>query len=275
MKQVFRPGEVAEAGKPLVVPARAGAAPTTPEAEAERLRRLRKQAGEQARGLVARAEAEAARIVEEARREAETIRRLAAEDAAARTAAAQNEADAVLRAAREKGFEEGYAAGLAEAREAAREILTRLERFVEKAKAVRREVLEAAAEGGVDVVLAALRTLLLREVEADRDLAARLLREAAREISATERVVLRIAEADLDAAPGLAEIVRAEVEGLRSVEVVPDPLVQPGGLVIETDFGRVDAQIETRLAELERALRRTRVAPPDDLAPGSAPETNA
>jgi flagellar assembly protein FliH len=38
-----------------------------------------------------------------------------------------------------------------------------------------------------------------------------------------------------------------------TVEVVGDPALQPGDVVVDTDFGKVDGRLETRLSELFRA----------------------
>jgi hypothetical protein len=56
------------------------------------------------------------------------------------------------------------------------------------------------------------------------------------------------------------------LEGAKSVQVVEDSSVGPGGCVIETDFGEIDARISSQLAELESKILeispiRTRVRP--------------
>ena len=38
------------------------------------------------------------------------------------------------------------------------------------------------------------------------------------------------------------------------LDIVPDPLVAAGGCVIESESGAIDAQLETQLRVLERAL---------------------
>lgn len=269
---VFRPGELPENEGVLVIPARPNAPPEPPEAEAERRAEYRRRIGQQARGLIARAEREAARLKEEAEAYAARVRKEAEEEAAARVAKAEAEAAEVEAEARRRGFDAGYEEALAEGRAQAKEALARLTAIVAGAKAVRREALAAAEDGAVDVVLAVAKVLVLREIERDEDLIRRLLGVAAREVSATERVTLRVASRDLEAAPDLAAFLRNAIEGLREAEVVADPLIEPGGLVIETNFGRVDARLQSRLAEIERTLRQRRLADPaHGVASESAP----
>jgi flagellar assembly protein FliH len=44
------------------------------------------------------------------------------------------------------------------------------------------------------------------------------------------------------------------IEGSKSLQVVEDSTVDPGGCIIETDFGEIDARISSQLAELEAKI---------------------
>ena len=45
-----------------------------------------------------------------------------------------------------------------------------------------------------------------------------------------------------------------EVENVKSITVLEDSTVQRGGCIIETDFGAIDARIQSQLGELETKL---------------------
>jgi flagellar biosynthesis/type III secretory pathway protein FliH len=45
-----------------------------------------------------------------------------------------------------------------------------------------------------------------------------------------------------------------QVEGANSIQIVEDTTVDPGGCIIETDFGEIDARISSQLAELESKI---------------------
>jgi flagellar assembly protein FliH len=44
------------------------------------------------------------------------------------------------------------------------------------------------------------------------------------------------------------------MEGVKAIQVVEDSSVDPGGCIIETDFGEIDARIASQLAELESKI---------------------
>ena len=45
-----------------------------------------------------------------------------------------------------------------------------------------------------------------------------------------------------------------ESSGIAGLEITSDPSLQPGGLVLETKRGNLDASIETQLKEIERGF---------------------
>lgn len=257
----------------VMIPARSGAGPEGPEAEAKRAEALRQKYAGQARGLVARAESEAAELRAKAEATAERIVETARVDSDAARAAAHAEVDAIREKARDEGWDAGFGKGLEEARVGTRATLDRLDGVVGEAKRLRREALVSAEEGGIQVVMAALRVLLRRSGEEDRDLVARLLSEAARTVSATEKITIRVAPIDLSSAEAFRPTLLTMIEGLRECRVVADPTVSAGGCLIDTEFGRVDARLETRLAEIERTLRRARME--SGLASVTAPTESA
>jgi hypothetical protein len=63
-----------------------------------------------------------------------------------------------------------------------------------------------------------------------------------------------------------------KMEGVKGIQVAEDSTVDPGGCIIETDFGEIDARISSQLAEMESKILeispiRARPKPP---APATA-----
>jgi flagellar biosynthesis/type III secretory pathway protein FliH len=164
----------------------------------------------------------------------------AAEAATARLrASAEAERAAVLEEASRAGREEGLAlaaAALAEVGVARADRLRELER-------------ELAAAG-----LEVARAVLGCELTARPELVLELARRALEPVRSRREVLLRVNPADVALLQGgrsrLAELLdRAPALSLRA-----DPGVARGGVVVETEVGRVDGRVEAQLAALERLL---------------------
>jgi type III secretion protein L len=179
--------------------------------------RLELEARERARGLLAEAQETAAQI------------RLGAE----------RERDEALRAAAVAGREEGLAA-------AAAALLAAAE--------VRRHRLDGVEREIAAVALEVARKLVGRVVAERPELVTELARRALEPVRARREVLLRVNPAD---APRLREE-QPRLAGLLDrapgVSVREDAGIEPGGVVVETEAGRVDARVEAQLAVLERAL---------------------
>jgi flagellar biosynthesis/type III secretory pathway protein FliH len=170
------------------------------------------------------------------RRVREMIAR-AEEEARGIAAAAEASRARLVAEAAEEGHREGLARAAATLAAAGRE---------------RDRCLAAAEREVVALALAVARKVLGRELAygaAVADLAARALEEA----RARREVLLRVNPADA-AAVREAEGRLAAILLRAPLAVREDPAVPPGGAVVETEAGCVDASVDTQLALLARAL---------------------
>jgi flagellar biosynthesis/type III secretory pathway protein FliH len=175
------------------------------------------EAGERARAVVARAEADAQAI----RATAD-----AARDEVRAEAAREGRREAMA----------GAAAALVEAAAARDGLLASAEREV--------------AALGVEVARRLLRGALAVDPGAAVALAAGVV-EAAR---AHRQVAVRVHPADAAALRAGADRLRPLAARARALEIREDPALTPGDVVVETEAGRIDGRLETRLGLLARAL---------------------
>jgi flagellar biosynthesis/type III secretory pathway protein FliH len=176
------------------------------------------------------ASAEAMRILEGAQAEAAEVR-----------ASVQQ----AIEDARQAGYAEGYEKGAAEWAEAIR---------VARASVV--AAIEAAKPEIVRMALRVAEKVLRRRLEADPEAVVPMVDEALRSLSAQQqtRVVLRAHPADLAVLERRRQRWLERNPGLSSLQVVADETLSRGGCRIESEFGMVDATIDTQLQVIERHL---------------------
>ena len=118
----------------------------------------------------------------------------------------------------------------------------------------RDELLAELRPSIVRLVVGMARRVVGRELRTDREAIRRTIDEAVSELGRSGRIVARTAP------PDAAELRRAIDDGLWTpptmveLDIVADPAVSPGGCVLESDYGSVDATIATQLDELARTL---------------------
>lgn len=152
---------------------------------------------------------------------------------------------AVREEARRAGYAEGYERGASEWAQAVR-----------TARASVAAAVEAAKPQIVRMALRIAEKVLRRKLETEPEALLPMVDEALRSLSAQHqsKVVLR---AHPDDRPVLESRLKHWLErnpGMASLQVVADDSFRRGGCRIESDFGMVDATIDTQLRVIERHL---------------------
>jgi flagellar biosynthesis/type III secretory pathway protein FliH len=178
-------------------------------------------AHDEARRIVESAQARARAIVEEAQQEAAAVRR--------------------------RAHDEGWAGGLAEWES----------RLVEVGEQARRAV-EDARPQLVQLALRVAEKVLRRRLEEKPDAIVPMVEEAleAARGSRGGHLVLRVNPLDVPALEGFRRRLLDRDQRWQSLEVVAEEGMARGGCRIDTDFGTIDASVETQVAAIEQLLLR-------------------
>jgi flagellar assembly protein FliH len=196
------------------------------------------------------AEARAADIVANAERRASEV----LEDADRKYADGKQEAED---SGREAGRAEGYEAGKAEAERLVARIHTVLERVQDR----RQQILDESEQQIVDLALLVARKVVKALVTADHENIVKAnVTAALQKIRSRGIVTIKVNLADLDLTTEHKEeftrLIETTATGAGKVElhIHEDSSVDPGGCIVETDFGEIDARINAQLAEIESRI---------------------
>lgn len=193
--------------------------------------------------LAAAAVRRARHITERAEKEAEAVRA---------------EREAVLEEARRRGYEagreEGLEAGALAAREEARGRLESLGAIVAEMARARDEVAARYEDDIVDLALAVAARILRRESSLGADTVRELLRETLPRTGGTKNITITVHPNDLTALEQDAPQIAAMGDGRAKIHWAADEAITPGGCVVETERGGIDATVETRVARIVESL---------------------
>jgi flagellar assembly protein FliH len=154
-----------------------------------------------------------------------------------------------VREAREAGRAEGEVQGRRAAQAEVESTLHKLASAIHEASELRAH-LRAQAEGDlVRLAIAIARRVVGRELNADPEAIAGLVKSALGKVRVQE--VLRV-RAHPDQSRTIAECLNRY--GAAHAQVVADPAAERGAVIFETSRGNLDASVETQLREIERGL---------------------
>lgn len=163
-------------------------------------------------------------------------------------AAAHAEAGAIRAAAREEGLAEGREAGMAEGRAAVGAAVSALSAAVAEVEVLRAGVAESVERDAVDLALQLAEKVVAGAIAVEPERVADVVRGALRRLAERRRVTVLVHPDDLDAVRVVAEGFAAELGGIEHCDVQAERRIAPGGAIVRTDEGQIDASVETQLA---------------------------
>jgi flagellar biosynthesis/type III secretory pathway protein FliH len=176
------------------------------------------------------------------------------------------QAERCLSAARERAMAmeaEGYRAGFQQGEEAARTavqtecatLFASLQHAAADCVRLRHDILWQAEEDIVSLAFLLARKVIQYEAQWHGEILASTLHRALAHVVDRDHVVIRVNPADLKRALHLKEGLLHSVDGLRHLTIEGDTTVGPGGCLVESTFGEIDARLESQFEELEQRFR--------------------
>ena len=196
------------------------------------------------------AKEKAEEIKEEARAEAEKIKQEAEEEAREIIEARESEVDK----ARQEGYEDGYEDGQEQAREDTAEMIARGEEILDEARRERESYLLDHRNELVRLATRMAEKIVRKTVEVDEEVAERVVKEALEEISEAKEISLVLHPDDYKLVRDVVEAEKEDHPSLTEITLVEDSRLEPGGCLIRTDFGDLDASVQGQLAHLSDQL---------------------
>ncbi len=150
---------------------------------------------------------------------------------------------------RQDAFEQGFRQAREESALEVKAASERLAQLVADLPALKKKLRAEAEMDLLKLALAIARRILHRELLTDPEAMHGLVYAALQKLQKREILRVRVY-------PAGSEAVRSCLErmGVTSVEIVPEPSLKLGSLLIETSAGELDAAVDTQLQEIERGF---------------------
>jgi flagellar assembly protein FliH len=169
-------------------------------------------------------------------------------------AAARAEADDLRHAARTQGYQEGYQAGMAAAREELAPATAALGEALVSAQQLGAETAEIVEARAVELALRIAEKVVAGTLEVQPERVVDVVRGALRCLVDRERVTVQVNTLDLELVREAVEPLTTTLGGIDSLEVQEDRRVSRGGALVLSAAGEVDATIETKLERVREVL---------------------
>jgi flagellar assembly protein FliH len=155
---------------------------------------------------------------------------------------------------REQAFEEGFAAGVAQAQTQLDGPAGALAAAAAQLQALRTDAAASVEADAVDLALRIAEQAVGAAIAADPELVVEAVRGALRRLVERDRVLILVNPDDLELVRDHVGRLVGELGGIEHCEVQAERRVRPGGAIVRTSEGEVDATLETKLARAREVL---------------------
>jgi flagellar biosynthesis/type III secretory pathway protein FliH len=157
-------------------------------------------------------------------------------------------------AVREQAFEEGFAAGVAQAQSKLDGPASALAAAADQLQALRTDAAASVEADAVDLALRIAEQAVSAAIAVDPELVVEAVRGALRRLVERDRVLILVNPDDLELVRDHVARLVGELGGIEHCEVQAERRVRPGGAIVRTSEGEVDATLETKLARAREVL---------------------
>ena len=159
-----------------------------------------------------------------------------------------------LETVRQDAFDEGFAAGVAQAQAQLDGPASAMAAAAEQLQAMRGDAAASVEPAAVELALRIAEQALGAWLVADRGVVVEVVRGALRRLVERDRVLILVNPDDLEIVRDHAARLVGELGGIEHCEVQAERRVRPGGAIVRTAEGEVDATLETKLARAREVL---------------------
>ena len=152
------------------------------------------------------------------------------------------------------GFEDGKQIGHQEGKGEIKQTVDHLRNITHELSEQRDHILSKADEIIVRLAISVARTILHHEVRIDPTLVKNIARESLKHVEDKKRVSIKVHPSDWETIKEFEGEMLSASHGVGDFVIREDAHVKPGGCIIESDSGIVDAQLDTQVAEVAFSL---------------------
>ncbi|MGE0631529.1 MAG: FliH/SctL family protein [Pseudobdellovibrionaceae bacterium] len=167
-----------------------------------------------------------------------------------------------LKEIQEKAYAEAYQLGLDEGRKEAFEKqsgeidhrLSQIDQFLANAAELKTQLVAHNEAHIVKLVFDIAKRVALKEITQDKESILAIIKNAISMSQGDEQITIEVAPEQLEFLESLKKESRRDLEGLKKIKFEASPDVKPGGCIIKTNYGEIDARVDERVEKLWSSL---------------------
>ncbi|MGD9677114.1 MAG: FliH/SctL family protein [Vulcanibacillus sp.] len=208
--------------------------------------------------IIIKAQEEAARIVQQARKQAEEIAGLEKLKIDEWWEQKRLEDVAIVEKEKKDGYNVGYNDGKKIAENDIKlqyqSILEKAQTILKKSYEIKEEIIKESELPIVELSISIAEKIIKKEIEIDKNIVSLIVKEALKAITDFEKISIYVNPNNFEYLHNMREELLKGLNGQVELMIFPDSLISDDGCIIKTLSGTLDAKIDTQLEEIKKNI---------------------
>lgn len=175
-------------------------------------------------------------------------------------------AEAELQQKLQEAFQKGVDEGRQQTERGLANVFRSLREAVDATIRLRERVLRDSEEDLLKLAIMVARKIIQQEISHDPRILANIVAETISCCSDHDKITIRLNPEDCSRVSANRSFYLTGIGANTQVSLIPDEAILPGGCMVDTITGTIDARIDVQLDEIYRKFLETRGVPDDDVA---------
>lgn len=161
----------------------------------------------------------------------------------------------ILEQARKEAYDRGFSEGVNWQKKHNLLSLKAIEDILGAAQSLKKSLYADAEEQMLNLVLTVAEKVIYEDVSANKKAILAVLREAVKSVLDREGMKIRLNPRDYAFVKEMDPDLIMGLDGARNIAFEEDAAITPGGAILETNAGEVDARLEQRIKEIKTSMK--------------------
>ncbi|MFV9509860.1 flagellar assembly protein FliH [Tepidibacillus sp. LV47] len=212
----------------------------------------------QSRQILQDAEETAIKIIEQAKKDAEQIKRNTEKEIQSWWDQKKIELQQIEEEASKRGYQTGFDKGFQKGMEKAnleyQNQLQQASQILQEAYSLKEQIIQEAEPTMIELAVTIAKKIILKEIEIDPEIIKNIAQDTLRKTKEFEKIIIYVHPNHFAYLQSAREELLMELNGNVDLSIFPDASIKDLGVVIKTSYGTLDARIDTQLEELKQVL---------------------
>jgi flagellar assembly protein FliH len=167
---------------------------------------------------------------------------------------AQNKAQQILEQAYNQGYSQGYNEAKSKLEQEYQQKINELQEQIKNILNLKESLVKEMEKDIVELAIKVAEKVINKKIEEEPELVSNYLIELLPKIEQAKNITIWINPNEIEYVKLSKEKFKNLVENVENINIAPDSRIEKGGCIIETNFGKIDARVSTKLEVLKEII---------------------